>query len=295
MTSVEPKTRAAKAASTRSPGPKGDPGRQLLAAMLDDYYGGSITELAAALGAARDTVRGWIERPPTRPRRSTLRRIGMLDSLLRAASPYMNTSRQVGQWSLAPHPAFGGASPAGAVAAEGFKALYRIRVEMVDYVPARPDLPLAIAEDQLREDLAAGRDAESARRLAGILAAPELELTEEDLADLDRPEPEHAEKRKGERIVAPNPERGGWDVLKPKAGRASAHAATKAGAERRAVEMLRKEGGGGLRILDQAGAITKRREVAPSAPRSAKAPAARGSSKGSKRKAARRAGRKTRV
>ncbi|TAK80413.1 MAG: DUF2188 domain-containing protein [Dehalococcoidia bacterium] len=49
------------------------------------------------------------------------------------------------------------------------------------------------------------------------------------------------------RHIVPNPG-GGWDVRKPNAARASAHADTKQAAEQRGREIVRNAGGGELRI-----------------------------------------------
>ncbi len=56
------------------------------------------------------------------------------------------------------------------------------------------------------------------------------------------------------RIVQPNPERG-WDVVKPGAKRASAHADTQAAAMQRGREILGNLGGGELTIKGKDGKI----------------------------------------
>jgi hypothetical protein len=142
MASVKDKAKADPGLSM--PGGHEDDG--LVATLRESYYGGSVSELAAALGTSRDTARNWSTGEPRRPRRSTLVRVRLLFGLCRAAERYMASDRQVGEWTLAPHPAFGGMSPAQALADEGFAAYRRLRNELVDYVPARPDLPSRIDE-----------------------------------------------------------------------------------------------------------------------------------------------------
>jgi Uncharacterized protein conserved in bacteria (DUF2188) len=62
-------------------------------------------------------------------------------------------------------------------------------------------------------------------------------------------------KRPERRFVQPNKERGGFDVVKPSASRASAHEDTKAKAMRRGREILRNRGGGELTERDSRGRI----------------------------------------
>ena len=56
---------------------------------------------------------------------------------------------------------------------------------------------------------------------------------------------------------------GGWDVKKPGASRASAHAPTQAAAERRAKQIVKNEGGGEVRIHRPNGEIRDSDTVAP--------------------------------
>ncbi|GGL77196.1 hypothetical protein GCM10009706_14590 [Curtobacterium citreum] len=51
-----------------------------------------------------------------------------------------------------------------------------------------------------------------------------------------------------DRYVVPNNDRGGWDVKKENAQRASAHARTQAEAEARAKEIAENAGGGDVRV-----------------------------------------------
>lgn len=64
------------------------------------------------------------------------------------------------------------------------------------------------------------------------------------------------------RHVVPNP-KGGWDVKKPGAERASSHHATQREAEQRAKEILGKVGGGEAVIHDPRGKIRDSDTVAP--------------------------------
>jgi hypothetical protein len=244
------------------PGRREDEG--LVATLRETYYGGSVSDLAAALGTSRDTARNWSSAEPRRPRRSTLVRVRLLFGLCRAAERYMATSRQVGEWTLAPHPAFAGMSPAQALADEGFAAYRQLRNELVDYIPARPDLPIEFDESSLLADIAALQGEEAIAELQKIIAAPELKVNDDDLADLDdfdQAEAERANEGTSDRIVAPNLVRGGWDVLGASARRASAHTATKAEAERRARAIVRKAGGGKVWIHDRDGEPIGAKEV----------------------------------
>lgn len=58
-----------------------------------------------------------------------------------------------------------------------------------------------------------------------------------------------------DRYVQPNNERGGWDVVKERHERASAHTRTKAEAVGRAREIVRNEGGGEIRIKNMHGKL----------------------------------------
>lgn len=64
------------------------------------------------------------------------------------------------------------------------------------------------------------------------------------------------------RIVSPSP-RGGWDVNKPGASRASSHHDTQAGAQTAARGYLRNSGGGELITQGQDGRIRAKDTVSP--------------------------------
>lgn len=68
--------------------------------------------------------------------------------------------------------------------------------------------------------------------------------------------------KKPGRDVSPSP-KGGWDVTKPGAGRASAHTKTQREAEQRAKQMVGKEGGGEVRIHGRDGRIRDSDTVPP--------------------------------
>jgi pimeloyl-CoA synthetase len=58
-----------------------------------------------------------------------------------------------------------------------------------------------------------------------------------------------------DRYVVPNKERGGWDVKKEHAKRASAHTGIKKDAVDRARQIVKNEGGGEIRIQNQKGKL----------------------------------------
>lgn len=58
-----------------------------------------------------------------------------------------------------------------------------------------------------------------------------------------------------DRYVVPNKERGGWDVKKENAERASAHTGTKKEAVDRAREIVSNQGGGEIRIANKEGRL----------------------------------------
>jgi hypothetical protein len=57
---------------------------------------------------------------------------------------------------------------------------------------------------------------------------------------------------------------GGWDVVKAGHRRATAHGATKAGAISRATAMTRRDGGGEVVVLNQAGKMVASKQVTTS-------------------------------
>lgn len=67
---------------------------------------------------------------------------------------------------------------------------------------------------------------------------------------------------RNERHIVPNP-KGGWDVKKPDAERASAHTGTQAQAEQRAKEILANQGGGEAVIHGRDGKIRDSDTVKP--------------------------------
>jgi hypothetical protein len=67
---------------------------------------------------------------------------------------------------------------------------------------------------------------------------------------------------KNDRYVQPRRD-GRWEVVKPKAGRASAVTDTQRQAERRAKEMVANAGGGEVRIKNEQGRIRDSDTVAP--------------------------------
>lgn len=72
--------------------------------------------------------------------------------------------------------------------------------------------------------------------------------------------------RKGndsDRYVVPNRQRGGWDVVKERHKRASAHAPKKKGAIDRGREIVRGAGGGELRIQNRQGRLIDSDTIKP--------------------------------
>ena len=67
---------------------------------------------------------------------------------------------------------------------------------------------------------------------------------------------------RNERHIVPNP-KGGWDIKKPDAARASSHHDTQAAAEARAKETLARNGGGEVVIHDREGKIRDSDTVPP--------------------------------
>ena len=71
-------------------------------------------------------------------------------------------------------------------------------------------------------------------------------------------------KPRNNRHVVPHP-RGGWDVKRPGAERASSHHDTQSQAEQRAKEIVRNLGGGEVRVHRPNGKIRDSDTVAPAA------------------------------
>lgn len=71
-----------------------------------------------------------------------------------------------------------------------------------------------------------------------------------------------ANSSKNNRHVVPNP-KSGWDVKAPGSKRSSSHHDTQADAERRAKEIVRRSGGGEVRIHERKGRIRDSDTVAP--------------------------------
>jgi 1,2-phenylacetyl-CoA epoxidase PaaB subunit len=65
-----------------------------------------------------------------------------------------------------------------------------------------------------------------------------------------------------DRYVVPNGE-GGWDVVKEGHLRATAHATTKAKAIAQARRLVRRDGGGEVWVMNQAGKVTESDTVRP--------------------------------
>lgn len=70
---------------------------------------------------------------------------------------------------------------------------------------------------------------------------------------------------RSDRYVVPNKEGGGWNVVKEGHRRATAHADTQAKAVTRARDLIRREGGGELRVMNRSGKIVSSDTVKRSA------------------------------
>lgn len=66
-----------------------------------------------------------------------------------------------------------------------------------------------------------------------------------------------------DRYVVPNKERGGWDIVKVGHRRATGYAKTKHEAVSTARTILRREGGGELRIMNRYGKLTDSNTIPP--------------------------------
>jgi hypothetical protein len=58
-----------------------------------------------------------------------------------------------------------------------------------------------------------------------------------------------------DRYVVPNKQRGGWDVVKERAGHSNVHTSTKKEAVDRARQIVRNQGGGEIRIANKEGRL----------------------------------------
>jgi hypothetical protein len=155
-----------------------------LALALERYYG-SVTELSAALDTTRDTVRTWLNSPPSKPREDLLLRAERLWLLGRAAQRYMVGVRNVGAWTLAPHIGLNGECPARVLVAQGDSGLERLLDDMATYAPSRPDLPLDADDELIWQGVQEMLGPEALAQVEKVLEAPQLEVTEDDLAGLD--------------------------------------------------------------------------------------------------------------
>jgi hypothetical protein len=155
-----------------------------LALALERYYG-SVTELSTALDTTRDTVRTWLNSPPGKPREDLLLRAERLWLLGRAAQRYMVGVRNVGAWTLAPQIGLNGGCPARVLVAEGDQGLERLLDDMAAYAPSRSDLPLDADDELIWQGVQEMLGSEALAQAERVLEAPQLDLTEDDLAGLD--------------------------------------------------------------------------------------------------------------
>lgn len=155
-----------------------------LALALERYYG-SVTALADALDTTRDTVRAWLNSPPSKPREDILLRAERLWLLGRTAQRYMVGLRDIGAWTLAPHIGLNGDSPARVLVAEGDNGLKRLLDDMATYAPSRPDLPLDADDDLIWQGVQTMLGPDALAQAEKVLDAPQLDVTDDDLAELD--------------------------------------------------------------------------------------------------------------
>lgn len=155
-----------------------------LAVSLARYYA-SISELATALDTTRDTIRSWLTSPPRKPRQDLLLRAERLWLLGRAAQRYMVGLRQVGAWTLAPHLGLNGTAPADVLLTAGDDGLRRLLADMTAYTPSRRDLNIEDDDQLIWEGVQAMLGPELLDHVQRVLDAPEQDVTDEDLAELN--------------------------------------------------------------------------------------------------------------
>jgi hypothetical protein len=155
-----------------------------LALALERYYE-SVTELSAALDTTRDTMRTWLNSPPSKPREDLLLRAQRLWLLGRVAQRYMVGVRNVGAWTLAPHIGLNGECPARVLVAEGDQGLERLLDDMAAYAPSRADLPLDADDELIWQGVQEMLGPEAFAHVKKALGAPQQDVTEDELAGLD--------------------------------------------------------------------------------------------------------------
>ena len=156
---------------------------QDLAAKLSSYYP-SVVNQARALGTSRDTVRAWRDDAPDKPREDILRRAERLWILCRSAQRYMEGEQAIGTWTLSPHLGLAGKSPAAHLVEHGETGLVELLADMATYTPPRRDVPLDVGDEEIWEGVKELLGANGLTR--GIdMEAAELDVTDEDLADLE--------------------------------------------------------------------------------------------------------------
>jgi hypothetical protein len=97
----------------------------------------------------------------------------------------MVAGRNIGAWTLAPHIGLNGDSPARVLVAEGNNGLDRLLDDMARYAPSRPDLPLDADDELIWKGVQEMLGPEALAQAEKVIDAPQLDVTEDDLAGLD--------------------------------------------------------------------------------------------------------------
>ncbi len=93
--------------------------------------------------------------------------------------------RQVGAWTLAPHLGLNGTAPADVLLTAGDDGLRRLLADMTAYTPSRRDLNIEDDDQLIWEGVQAMLGPELLDHVQRVLDAPEQDVTDEDLAELN--------------------------------------------------------------------------------------------------------------
>jgi hypothetical protein len=142
-----------------------------------------MSQMAAALGTSRDTLRAWTAgKVPARPRVELLEAAEALLVLCRAARRYMPDDHQVGDWLTAPDPRLRGASPAKALRRYGRPGLDVLISGLALIAPPRPSGPVDLPPlKELRAALMTGIGPEAVERIEQMAATESIAYTDDEL------------------------------------------------------------------------------------------------------------------